>query len=73
MSKSVKAALLANGAIAVAKGLAAFFTGSASMMAEAVLEGKARRGEEAEPNIDELETAMTPEIDEELAAKIDEE
>ncbi|MFA6196586.1 MAG: cation diffusion facilitator family transporter [Sulfurimonas sp.] len=36
MSKSVKAALLANGAIAVAKGLAAFFTGSASMMAEAI-------------------------------------
>lgn len=36
MSKSVKAALLANGAIAIAKGLAAFFTGSASMMAEAI-------------------------------------
>ncbi|MCX6051087.1 MAG: cation diffusion facilitator family transporter [Campylobacterales bacterium] len=36
MSKSVKAALLANGAIAVAKGIAAFFTGSASMMAEAI-------------------------------------
>lgn len=36
MSKSVKAALLANGIIAAAKGVAAFFTGSASMMAEAI-------------------------------------
>ncbi|MBV5277512.1 MAG: cation diffusion facilitator family transporter [Campylobacteraceae bacterium] len=36
MSKSVKAALFANGFIAIAKGLAAFFTGSASMMAEAI-------------------------------------
>lgn len=36
MSKSVKAALVANGFIAIAKGLAAFFTGSASMMAEAI-------------------------------------
>lgn len=36
MSKSVKAALMANGAIAIAKGMAAFFTGSASMMAEAI-------------------------------------
>lgn len=36
MSKSVKAALLANGLIACAKGIAAFFTGSASMMAEAI-------------------------------------
>ncbi len=36
MSKSVKAALVANGLIAVAKGTAAVFTGSASMMAEAV-------------------------------------
>ena len=36
MSKSVKAALLANGAIAIAKGLVAFFTGSASMLAEAI-------------------------------------
>ena len=36
MSKSVKTALAANGIIAVAKGLAAFFTGSASMMAEAI-------------------------------------
>jgi small subunit ribosomal protein S2 len=44
-----------------------------SMMAEAVLEGKARRGEDAEPNIDELETAMTQDVDEDLAAKIDEE
>lgn len=35
-SKSVKAALVANGVIATAKGLAAFFTGSASMMAEAI-------------------------------------
>ena len=36
MSKSVKAALVANGLIACAKGIAAFFTGSASMMAEAI-------------------------------------
>jgi cation diffusion facilitator family transporter len=36
MSKSVKAALVANGFIAIAKGIAAFFTGSASMMAEAI-------------------------------------
>ena len=36
MSKSVKAALVANGLIAAAKGIAAFFTGSASMMAEAI-------------------------------------
>lgn len=36
MSKSVKAALVANGLIATAKGIAAFFTGSASMMAEAI-------------------------------------
>lgn len=36
MSKSVKAALFANGFIALAKGMAAFFTGSASMMAEAI-------------------------------------
>jgi len=36
MSKSVKAALAANAIIAAAKGLAAFFTGSASMMAEAI-------------------------------------
>lgn len=36
MSKSVKAALLANGLIAIAKGGAAVVTGSASMMAEAV-------------------------------------
>lgn len=44
-----------------------------SMMAEAVLEGKARRGEENEPHVDELETAMTQDIDAELAAKVDEE
>jgi cation diffusion facilitator family transporter len=36
MSKSVTAALIANGLIAIAKGIAAFFTGSASMMAEAI-------------------------------------
>ena len=36
MSKSVKAALVANGLIACAKGVSAFFTGSASMMAEAI-------------------------------------
>ncbi|WP_333804173.1 cation diffusion facilitator family transporter [Sulfurospirillum sp.] len=36
MSKSVKAALFANGVIALSKGAAAFFTGSASMMAEAI-------------------------------------
>ena len=36
MSKSVKAALVANGLIAGAKGVVAFFTGSASMMAEAI-------------------------------------
>ena len=36
MSKSVKAALVANGLIACAKGIAAVFTGSASMMAEAI-------------------------------------
>ena len=44
-----------------------------SMMAEAVAEGKARRGEEVEPNIDELESSMNKEIHEEMAAKIDEE
>ena len=44
-----------------------------SMMAEAVIEGRARRGEEAEPHVEELEAAMTPEVDEELAAKMDEE
>lgn len=36
MSKSVQIALLANGAIALAKGLAALLTGSASMLAEAI-------------------------------------
>ncbi len=45
----------------------------ASMMAEAVAEGKARRGEEVEPDINELETSMTPVIEEDMAAKIDEE
>lgn len=44
-----------------------------SMMAEAVLEGKARRGEEAEPHVDDLEAAMTSEAEDALAAKIDEE
>jgi small subunit ribosomal protein S2 len=44
-----------------------------SMMTESILEGKARRGEEAEPNVDDLETALTQNLDEELAAKIDEE
>lgn len=44
-----------------------------SMMAEAVLEGKARRGEETEANVEELETAMSAQVDEELAAKMDEE
>lgn len=36
MSKSVKAALIANGIIATAKGIVTFFTGSASMMVEAI-------------------------------------
>ncbi|MFA7070860.1 MAG: cation diffusion facilitator family transporter [Sulfurimonas sp.] len=36
MSKSVKAALFANGSIAIAKGISAMFTGSASMFAEAI-------------------------------------
>lgn len=36
MSSSVKAALLANSQIAIAKGIGAFFTGSASMLAETV-------------------------------------
>ena len=36
MSGSVKAALMANGAIAASKGVGAYFTGSASMMAEAI-------------------------------------
>lgn len=43
-----------------------------SMMAEAVLEGKARRGEESEPNVDDLEAAMTSEAEDALAAKMDE-
>ena len=45
----------------------------ASMMAEAVLEGKSRRGEETETDVDELESAMTGGASEELAEKIDEE
>ena len=44
-----------------------------SMMAEAVVEGRARRGEEAEPQVEELESAMTTQVDEDLAAKMDEE
>lgn len=44
-----------------------------SMMAEAVVEGRARRGEEAEPRVEELENAMTAQVDEDLAAKMDEE
>lgn len=36
MSKSVKVALIANGLIAIAKGVSAAITGSASMMAEAI-------------------------------------
>jgi len=44
-----------------------------SMMAEAVLEGRTRRGEETEANVDELEAAMTVGAEEELAAKMDEE
>lgn len=36
MSSSIKAALLANSSIAVAKGVGAFFTGSASMLAETI-------------------------------------
>ena len=44
-----------------------------SMMAEAVLEGKARRGEETETSADELESAMTSGATDELAEKMDEE
>ena len=44
-----------------------------STMAEAVLEGKARRGEETAADIDELEVAMSTGTDEDLAAKVDEE
>jgi small subunit ribosomal protein S2 len=43
-----------------------------SMMAEAVLEGKARRGEETTADIGELEEAMTTGTDEDLAAKMEE-
>ncbi len=45
----------------------------ASMMADAVLEGKSRRGEETAADIDELETAMSTGTAEDLAAKVDEE
>jgi len=44
-----------------------------SMMAEAVLEGKARRGEETPADIDDLEAAMSTDVADEMAAKIDEE
>ncbi len=44
-----------------------------SMMAEAVVEGRSRRGEEAEPRVEELEAAMSRDLDGDLAAKIDEE
>ncbi len=44
-----------------------------SMMAEAVQEGKVRRGEETPADIDDLEAAMSPEVAVEMAAKIDEE
>ncbi|MDX9835420.1 MAG: 30S ribosomal protein S2, partial [Desulfobulbus sp.] len=44
-----------------------------SLIAEAVIEGRARRGEEAEPRVEELETAMTDRVDEDMAAKVDEE
>jgi len=35
-----------------------------SVIADAVLEGKAKRGEEAEPDVEELENAMTKAADE---------
>jgi small subunit ribosomal protein S2 len=44
-----------------------------SMMAEAIIEGRARRGEETEPNVEQLESAMTRDLDEDLAAKVEEE
>jgi small subunit ribosomal protein S2 len=44
-----------------------------SLMCEAVLEGKTRRGDEAEAQVDELEAAMTTGVEDELAAKMDEE
>lgn len=44
-----------------------------TMMAEAVNEGKARRGEETEASVDELEEAMAAGPGEELAAEMDEE
>jgi len=43
-----------------------------SMMAEAVLEGKSRRGEETAADIDDLEAAMSTGSDEDLAAKVEE-
>lgn len=44
-----------------------------SMMAEAVLEGKARRGEETPADIDDLEAAMSTEVADEMTAKMEEE
>jgi len=44
-----------------------------STIAEAVLQGKIRRGEETEANIDDLEAAMASGVAEELAAKMEEE
>jgi len=44
-----------------------------STIAEAVLQGKIRRGEETEANIDDIEAAMASGVEEELAAKVDEE
>ena len=43
-----------------------------SMMAEAVLDGKSRRGEETPADIDDLEAAMSAGSDEDLAAKVEE-
>jgi small subunit ribosomal protein S2 len=44
-----------------------------SMMAEAIMEGKSRRGEEAEANLNELEASMSAGVEEELAEKMEEE
>ncbi len=44
-----------------------------SLMADAIIEGRARRGEEAEPNVEKLESAMTRDLDEDMAAKVEEE
>ncbi|MGI6655889.1 MAG: 30S ribosomal protein S2 [Desulfobulbus sp.] len=44
-----------------------------SLMAEAVLEGKAQRGEETVPNVDDLEAAMSADAEDELEAKVNEE